>query len=184
MVRARFPKCGAKELSVSLFQAVVCLLFNDAESLTFEDIKSATGVEDKELRRTLQSLACGKVRVLTKEPKGRDVEDGDVFRVNEGFNEKLYRVKVNSIQMKETAEENKATNERVFQDRQYQIDAAIVRVMKTRKTLSHQLLVGELLAQIKFPAKPTDLKRRVESLIEREYLERDRNNPQVYNYLA
>ena len=184
VVRARFPKCGAKELSVSLFQAVVCLLFNDAESLTFEEIKSATGVEDKELRRTLQSLACGKVRVLTKEPKGRDVEDGDVFRVNEGFNEKLYRVKVNSIQMKETAEENKATNERVFQDRQYQIDAAIVRVMKTRKTLSHQLLVGELLAQIKFPAKPTDLKRRVESLIEREYLERDRNNPQVYNYLA
>ena len=184
VVRARFPKCGAKELSVSLFQAVVCLLFNDAESLSFEEIKSAVGVEDKELRRTLQSLACGKVRVLTKEPKGRDVEDGDVFRVNEGFNEKLYRVKVNSIQMKETAEENKATNERVFQDRQYQIDAAIVRVMKTRKTLSHQLLVGELLAQIKFPAKPTDLKRRVESLIEREYLERDRNNPQVYNYLA
>ena len=177
VVRARFPKCGAKELSVSLFQAVVCLLFNDAESLSFEEIKSAVGVEDKELRRTLQSLACGKVRVLTKEPKGRDVEDGDVFRVNEGFNEKLYRVKVNSIQMKETAEENKATNERVFQDRQYQIDAAIVRVMKTRKTLSHQLLVGELLAQIKFPAKPTDLKRRVESLIEREYLERDREQP-------
>ena len=25
--------------------------------------------EDRELRRTLQSLACGKVRVLTKEPK-------------------------------------------------------------------------------------------------------------------
>ena len=119
-----------------------------------------------------------------KEPKGRDIEDGDVFAVNEQFNERLYRIKVNSIQLKETKEENAATNERVFQDRQYQIDAAIVRIMKTRKTLSHQLLIAELLAQVKFPAKPTDLKKRIESLIDREYLERDRANAQVYNYLA
>jgi len=28
-----------------------------------QDIKSGTGIEDKELRRTLQSLACGKVRL-------------------------------------------------------------------------------------------------------------------------
>ena len=63
------------------------------------------------------------------------------LQVNAAFNEPRYRVKINSIQMKETAEENSATNERVIQDRQYQIDAAIVRIMKTRKTLSHQLLV-------------------------------------------
>jgi cullin-4 len=46
------------------------------------------------------------------------------------------------------------------------------------------LLIAELLAQVKFPAKPTDLKKRIESLIDREYLERDRANAQVYNYLA
>jgi cullin 4 len=38
--------------------------------------------------------------------------------------------------------------------------------------------------QLKFPAKPIDLKKRIESLIEREYLERDDANPQIYNYLA
>lgn len=42
------------------------MLFNDAERLSFQDIKDSTGIEDKELRRTLQSLACGKVRVLQK----------------------------------------------------------------------------------------------------------------------
>lgn len=47
-------------------QAVVLMLFNDAMKLSFEDIKDSTGIEDKELRRTLQSLACGKVRVLQK----------------------------------------------------------------------------------------------------------------------
>lgn len=51
------------------------------------------------------------------------------------------------------SEEQKATEERVFQDRQYQIDAAIVRVMKMRKALSHNLLISELYNQLKFPVK-------------------------------
>lgn len=66
----------------------------------------------------------------------------------------------------------------------FQIDAAIVRVMKTRKTLGHKLLVQELMVQLKFPIKAGDLKKRIESLIEREYLERDPNDLNVYNYLA
>ncbi len=51
--------------------------------------------------------------------------------------------------------------------------------MKTRKSLSHKLLVSELLTQLKFPMKQSDLKKRIESLIDREYLERDRENPNV-----
>lgn len=50
-------------------------------------------------------------------------------------------------------EEQASTTERVFQDRQYQIDAAIVRIMKMRKTLSHNLLVSEVYNQLKFPVK-------------------------------
>lgn len=50
-------------------------------------------------------------------------------------------------------EENVSTTERVFQDRQYQVDAAIVRIMKTRKTLTHTLLISELFNQLKFPVK-------------------------------
>ncbi|KAG4945777.1 hypothetical protein JHK87_041784 [Glycine soja] len=183
VLKAEFPK-GKKELAVSLFQTVVLMLFNDAEKLSFQDIKDSTGIEGKELRRTLQSLACGKVRVLQKLPKGRDVEDDDSFVFNEGFTAPLYRIKVNAIQLKETVEENTSTTERVFQDRQYQVDAAIVRIMKTRKVLSHTLLITELFQQLKFPIKPADLKKRIESLIDREYLERDKNNPQIYNYLA
>lgn len=125
------------------------------------------------------------------------------------------RIKVNAIQMKETVEEQQKTTEGVFQDRQYQIDAAIVRIMKTRKTLTHTMLVSEVIfsfdnllllfllfyciifiifcvifivfqvySQMKFPIRPPDLKKRIESLIEREYLERDTTNPNQYNYLA
>ncbi|THU61819.1 hypothetical protein C4D60_Mb07t27280 [Musa balbisiana] len=183
VLKAEFPR-GKKELSVSLFQAVVLMLFNDTQRLSLQDIKDSTGIDDRELRRTLQSLACGKVRVLQKIPKGREIEDEDSFVFNEEFTAPLYRIKVNAIQMKETVEENTSTTERVFQDRQYQVDAAIVRIMKTRKVLSHTLLITELFQQLKFPIKPVDLKKRIESLIDREYLDRDKNNPQIYNYLA
>lgn len=50
-------------------QAVVLMLFNDADEISLADINEASGIEDRELRRTLQSLACGKLRVLTKHPK-------------------------------------------------------------------------------------------------------------------
>ena len=122
------------------------------------------------------------MRVLRKDPKGREVEDGDVFSFEKDFKQNLFRIKVNSIQMRETEQENEQTTERVFQDRQYQIDAAIVRVMKARKVLSHSLLISELFQQLKFPLKPPDLKKRIESLIDREYLERDTNTS--YRYLA
>ncbi|CAG4954062.1 unnamed protein product [Colias eurytheme] len=183
VLRAHFLQ-GNKELQVSLFQALVLLLFNDGNNLSFEDIKATTNIEACELRRTLQSLACGKARVLGKTPRGREVHDNDTFSFNGDFANKLFRIKINQIQMKETSEEQKATEERVFQDRQYQIDAAIVRVMKMRKALSHNLLISELYNQLKFPVKPADLKKRIESLIDRDYMERDKDNPNQYNYVA
>ncbi|XP_050669616.1 cullin-4A isoform X1 [Leptidea sinapis] len=152
VLRAHFAQ-GNKELQVSLFQALVLLLFNDGDNLSFEEIKTSTNIEEGELRRTLQSLACGKARVLSKTPRGREVQDADCFLFNQDFTNKLFRIKINQIQMKETSEEQKATEERVFQDRQYQIDAAIVRVMKMRKALSHNLLISELYNQLKFPVK-------------------------------
>ena len=186
VLRASFGPTAAnnKELKVSLFQTLCLLCFNSCDDLSLEEIREATNIEDGELRRTLQSLACGKARVLQKNPRGRDVCDGDKFVFNANFNHQLFFVKINQVQMKETTEEQKATEERVFQDRQYQIDAAIVRIMKMRKTLSHTLLLNELYTQLKFPVKPPDLKKRIESLIDRDYMERDKDNSNQYNYMA
>ncbi|KAI4830638.1 hypothetical protein KUCAC02_002256 [Chaenocephalus aceratus] len=183
VLKAEFKE-GKKELQVSLFQTLVLLMFNEGEEFSVDEIRTATGIEEGELRRTLQSLACGKARVLNKNPRGKDVEDGDRFNFNNDFKHKLFRIKINQIQMKETVEEQVSTTERVFQDRQYQIDAAVVRIMKMRKTLSHNLLVSELYNQLKFPVKPGDLKKRIESLIDRDYMERDKETPNQYHYVA
>lgn len=89
---------------MSLFQALVLYQFNDdsGNELKFDEIKTRTAIESSELKRTLQSLACGKTRVLHKNPKGRDVDDDDSFSYNSDFRNKLFRIKINQIQMKET----------------------------------------------------------------------------------
>ena len=151
VVKAHFKK-GWKELLVSAFQAIVLVLFNDIEedgNLSYKDIQESTGLVDAELERTLQSLACAKFRVLTKHPKGRDVNHDDTFTVNMGFMEPKYRIKINQIQLKETKEENQETHERVHQDRQYETQAAIVRIMKSRKSMTHANLIAEVIEQTK-----------------------------------
>ena len=145
--------------------------------------------------------------------QGKDLKDEDEFAVNEKFTNQHKRVKINQIQLKETVRpedpsceatgdggpltlgrgavplppqeaENTATNEKVFQDRIYAVDAAIVRIMKTRKTLRHNLLMAALMEQLKFPFKPADIKKRIESLIDRDYMARDEADSQTYKYLA
>lgn len=183
VLAAYFPK-GKKELSVSLYQALILLLFNQHESLTTSEIIKATGIDSKEVVRNLQSLANAKIRVLRKTPQSREVLPDDHFAFRADFSHKLIRIKVNTIQMKETKEENQSTNEKVFQDRQWQIDAAIVRIMKSRKVLSHNMLMSELLEQLKFHVNMSDIKKRIESLIDREYMERDAEDSKIYKYLA
>lgn len=151
IVKAQFNR-GAKELVVSGFQAIVLVLFNNIgsdDNLSYEDIQKATGLVDAELQRTLQSLACAKFRILNKHPKGREVNHTDTFTVNFAFTDPKYRIKINQIQLKETTEENKETHERVALDRQYETQAAIVRIMKSRKVITHAKLVAEVIDQTK-----------------------------------
>ncbi|VDM25312.1 unnamed protein product [Toxocara canis] len=184
LLRAHFKPTVVKELQVSMFQALVLLLFNEKTEWAVEEISNATKIETNELERTLQSLACGKLRVLLKTPRGKDIKPKDRLTFNEECNDRLYRIRICQVQMKETAEEHSQTEEQIFQDRQYQIDAAIVRIMKTRKSLAHQLLISELFKQLRFSVKPIDLKKRIESLIEREYMCRDKDDCNTYNYVA
>lgn len=176
VVTARF-NLGVKELLVSSFQAAVLLLFNQAEEdetsggsggvLSYAKIGEATGLEGGDLVRTLQSLACGRVRVLTKHPKGRDVGSQDTFTVNKAFKDPKVRIKINQIQLKETKEENTATYERVAADRQFETQAAIVRIMKSRKSLAHAQLVAEVISQTQSRGAldPADIKHNIEKYV-------------------
>lgn len=164
-------------LQVSTYQMVILMLFSNKEKWTFEEIKHESDIPDKDLIRAIQSLAMAKTsqRILIKEPKAKEILATDVFTVNDGFTSKLIRVKINTISAKgESDPERMETRVKVDDDRKHEIEAAIVRIMKARKKMQHNLLVTEVTNQLKsrFLPSPVVIKKRIESLIEREYLAR------------
>ncbi|KAF8527847.1 Cullin-4B [Hysterangium stoloniferum] len=182
---ARFPK-GEKELSVSLYQASVLLLFNNSIKLGYTEVQQQTNMGDEDLRRTLQSLACGKKRILKKLPPGKDVNDTDNFQYNEDFVDPNRKIHINSIQQKESIEESRATDEKIQEDRCYLLDAAIVRIMKEKKRMTNQALITETVVVVKSHFLPDvrQIKKQIDSLTDREYIRRDEDNRDVYHYIA
>jgi len=175
------------EVNVSTYQMCILLLFNDRDTITYTELSNATHIATPDLKRALQSLACAKFKLLTKEPRGRDVADSDSFSFNESFTAKQIRFKVGTVAAtKETDAEKSETRHKVDEDRKPQVEAAIVRIMKSRKALEHNLLIAEVTQQLKvrFMPDPNMIKKRIESLIEREFLERDKDDWRTYKYLA
>ena len=77
--------------------------------------------------------------------------------------------------------------ERIAADeRRHAVEATIVRVMKARNQLTHAQLTAEVTEMLlpRFKPDPKGIKRRIEDLIERDYIERDEEQPELYNYLA
>lgn len=66
-------------------QAAVLSLFNDEESLGYEEIQQRLGMADEELLRSLHSLSCTKYKLLIKTPESKKVDKTDRFAVNDGF---------------------------------------------------------------------------------------------------
>ncbi|KAH7884113.1 Cullin-4B [Phlebopus sp. FC_14] len=184
-LKAKFS-AGPKDLTVSLYQAVVLLLFNDESEIGYKQILEATRMEEAELKRILQSLACGNKKVLKKRPVGKDVNEDDMFCFNAEFTHPRAKVHINSIQAKESAEESKRTQSHIEGDRKHYLDAAIVRIMKAKKELSYEQLKTQTIDAVKthFVPEVSVIKQRISGLVEQEYLRRDDDDMNRYIYVA
>eukprot|EP00775_Hariotina_reticulata_P008401 gene8401-8585_t len=170
------------ELVLSTLQAATLLLFNEAEELSYGEVQERLNLQEEDVTRLLHSLSCAKYQILLKEPAGRTISKNDKFRLNVKFTDRMKRIKVPLP----PTDEKKKVIEDVDKDRRYAIDAAIVRTMKSRKVLQHQQLMLEVVQQLSRMFKPDFklIKKRIEDLISRDYLERDKDNPQLFKYLA
>ncbi|KAB2016301.1 hypothetical protein ES319_D08G087100v1 [Gossypium barbadense] len=170
------------ELIVLTYQAAVLLLFNASDRLSYSEIMAHLNLTHDDLLRLLHSLSCAKYKILSKEPNTKTISHGDYFEFNSKFTDKLRRIKVPLPPV----DERKKVVEDVDKDRRYAIDAALVRIMKSRKVLGHQQLVSECVEQLSRMFKPDikAIKKRMEDLITRDYLERDKENQNMFRYLA
>jgi len=182
-VKAFFGK-KAYDLQVATLQAIVLLTFNPvdgaSQTLTYAQVAERVNLPDEHLKRVLHSLACGKYKVLAKTPMSSRVALTDSFAVNTKFSCPMRKIRVPMASLDESH-----NPKRVEEDRTVAIEAAVVRIMKARKALSHQSLLAEVLSQLAFfRPNPKVIKRRIEALIDREYLERDPEVANAYRYLA
>lgn len=187
-VKATF-KNRRHDLNVSTYALIVLLLFEELgpeDHLLFEELKASTSIPDAELRRTLQSLACAKFKILKKHPPGRDVLSDDSFSFNLDFTSSLQRIKIGTVASKvESSDQRQETIDRVDEERKYLTDACIVRIMKDRKKMTHNDLINEVTRQLshRFSPNPLTIKKRIEALLDKEYLDRCEDN-KSYVYMA
>eukprot|EP00184_Porphyridium_aerugineum_P001646 CAMPEP_0184694360 /NCGR_PEP_ID=MMETSP0313-20130426/2360_1 /TAXON_ID=2792 /ORGANISM="Porphyridium aerugineum, Strain SAG 1380-2" /LENGTH=846 /DNA_ID=CAMNT_0027152651 /DNA_START=208 /DNA_END=2748 /DNA_ORIENTATION=- len=174
------------ELQLSTHQACIMLLFNDVDELSFGKIRESLGADDLDLIKQFVMSLCKKYPLLIRKSKGKDIRDDEIFALNTKYKPVKRRMLLPTPSAKVNQEEKEATHQSVVEDRKHSIEAAIVRVMKQKKTLDHQSLVVEvskLLMPI-FHPEPKQIKNRIEDLIQREYIKRDDENTGKYEYLA
>ncbi|XP_062108607.1 cullin-1-like isoform X2 [Humulus lupulus] len=170
------------DLIVTTHQASALLLFNSSDRLSFSEIKTQLNLSDDDVVRLLYSLSCAKYKILNKEPSTKTLSPTDYFEFNSKFTDKMRRIKIPLPPV----DERMKVIEDIDKDRRYAIDASIVRIMKSRKMLGYQQLVMECVEQLSHMFKPDvkAIKKQIEDLIVRDYLEREKDNPNMFMYVS
>eukprot|EP00474_Spongospora_subterranea_P009318 CRZ09776.1 hypothetical protein [Spongospora subterranea] len=175
---------GQPQIELSSLQALILLLFNTNDAILISDLPGLTGASVQSIKRALRLMCTGKYLIISKDPV-QGYSSTDKLSVNERFvtNERSIRIPFFV---------DASTNDRdltksiavIKEDRKHVVEACIVRVVKHAKSIA----IGDLIDSVntKMAAYPysdgISIKALVEDLVIREYLYRDRNNPELFHY--
>ncbi|CAF4137248.1 unnamed protein product [Adineta steineri] len=182
-------------LQVSTYQMAILLLFNKVESITVNGESMTVNIKKAQIELKLfrpillvliksQVLKCSDI-TLNEELKESDIEDDYMIQVDENFKSKRDKINLNqavkSVEQKEAEKDGQAIEE----ERNFLIQAAIVRTMKARKQLNYNSITEQILPQLtsKFQPKISMIKECIELLVEKEYLKRDPKDKSLYTYI-
>ncbi|XP_067649383.1 cullin-2-like [Haliotis asinina] len=171
-------------VTMGTFHMGILLLFNsgdNVEKLAFSFIQKHTTLPERELVKQLQSLIDTKI--ISHE--GEITPQSD-FELNLAYNNKRTKFKITAAVQRDSPQEVELTHSAVDEDRKMYVQAAIVRIMKARKVLKHNLLIQEVISQSRSRFNPSIsmIKKCIETLIDKQYLERTANTTDEYSYVA
>jgi len=188
------------ELNISVTQASILLLFNENNTYVFKNIGDILNISNPTLKASIGPLIFSKMRLLANRgPDGKgkpkvegknnstEIDDNDLITVTP-LNAKKKRItyppRSKSIESK--LEDSNKVKEKTQEERGVKIELAIVRVMKSRNLMNQQELIAEATKQLTKFFKPNVrmVKKKIELLMEREFLKRDDNDHKIIHYLA
>jgi cullin 1 len=186
---------GRLRVTVSTFQLGVLVHFDtaDSDTVTFGDLCSAMLLQEQQMKMALLAMLKLKFISCAAGAKHTTWDESTEFSLVKNFKSARNRINLNvpvAADGLKSAPQAQVEAPEVRREREMKLQAAIVRTMKARKTMTHQLLISEATLQVQkwFTPKVATIKKVIESLIESEYLARDTDeaNPTAksYRYLA
>lgn len=209
-VRPRYLK-RSYSINMSTFQMSILLGFNSSASLSIKDLQQTTQLPEKELIKQVQSLLESKLLIIQEnKPKdetttsevssiestsattslpvarSEEINENTIITLNLEYSNKRTKFKILSAVQKETPQETEMTQASVDEDRKLYLQATIVRIMKSRKNLNHNSLIQEVINQSKQRFNPAInlIKKCIELLIDKQYIERTAKTKDEYSYIA
>lgn len=177
-------------LQTTSIQLALLLLFNHNEKLTYGEIKDKLGFTEgsNHLWEAIRFFAS-RLKLIIRENKEEKedkkvAEDTEHFWINTAF--KSERLKISCVPSLTAKREERKGGEdmsEIMKEREFVIDAAIVRIMKSRREMALLDLQQETKKLISlFVPDPKMVKRRIDSLMERDYLERHPDKTNIFIY--
>lgn len=130
-------------VTVQTFQMAILLLFEKTDALTYREIRETLQLNEDQFHRHVISLVDSKL-LLADTHAHEELGNETTLRLNFDYTNKRTRFRITAAVQKETPQEVEHTMNSVEDDRKMYLQAAIVRIMKSRKVLKHNALIQEV----------------------------------------
>jgi len=141
-------------LTCNVVQTIILIHFNRGDCYTYKELQDSILVEDRELGQALRFLCNPKNKLLLKQDISKPVfKPEETVKPNPDYSSQNIKVSFVPIQQSKRVSTEKTEGEKtdeaeIKQERQFIIDATIVRIMKAHKTEKYTELMAQVMKNI------------------------------------